>query len=274
MGHYIEVEPNVNVYVRDTGEGPAVLLLHGWPLNHAMFEYQITALTRRGFRVVALDQRGFGRSDAPAAGYGYDRLADDVRAVIDRLQLDNAALVGFSVGGAIATRYMARHAGHGIARLALLGAAAPLFTQRDGYPHGMTKDEVNEQLQALQSDRPAFLKEFGSLFLENADGSISEPFQQWLHQLGLQASAWGTVGTLETLRDEDLREDLTRIGSVDTVIFHGALDKICVPELAVSQQQAIPGARLVTFERSGHGMLFDEPDKFNEELLAFLSTKS
>ncbi|WP_020618846.1 alpha/beta fold hydrolase [Paenibacillus daejeonensis] len=273
MGHYIEVEPHVKLYVEDIGSGPAVLFIHGWPLNHKMFEYQLTSLSRQGYRVLGLDLRGFGCSDAPATGYSYDRLADDVRAVIDHLQLEHVTLVGFSVGGAIATRYMARHGQHGVAKLALLGAAVPCFTQREGYQLGMTQEEMNEQIAAVQKDRPKMLEEFGDIFLSQGSGSrkVSKAFQNWLHQLGLAATPWGTIGVGESLRDEELFNDLSAI-TVPTTLFHGKLDKICPPEFAELQLEGIPGASLVTFEHSGHGMLFDEPEKFDAALLDFLKS--
>ncbi|MNH99576.1 Arylesterase [compost metagenome] len=272
MGHYIEVENKVKLYVEDIGTGSPVIFLHGWPLNHKMFEYQFTALSRRGFRCIGIDQRGFGKSDAPADGYSYDRLADDVRAVIDHLKLENAALVGFSVGGAIAVRYMARHAGYGIDKLVLLGAAAPLFTQREDYVIGMTKEQFNEQIEAAQTDRPKMLRAFGKIFLAHQISLLNEvstDFTDWIHQLALEASAWGTVRTAETLRDEDLRADLAKI-HVPTTIFHGSHDKICPVEFATVQHRDIANSSFILFEDSGHGMLFDEPEKFNEELLTLL----
>jgi len=271
MAHYIEVEPYVNLYVEDIGSGPVVLFLHDWPLNHSMFEYQMSSLSRAGYRCIAIDMRGFGRSDAPASGYSYNRLADDVRAVIDHLQLQNVALVGFSVGGAIAVRYMARHAQHAVTRLALLGAAAPCFTQRPDYPHGMTQAEVNEQIAAVQEDRPQMLRDFGELFLAQGEGAreVSPAFTDWLHQLGLEATPWGTIGVAEALRDEELFDDLAAI-TVPTTIFQGKLDQICPPAFAERLHEGIDGATTVTFEHSGHGMLFDEPEAFDEALLNFL----
>ncbi|WP_042170521.1 alpha/beta fold hydrolase [Paenibacillus gorillae] len=270
MGTYVEVEKNVSLYVEDIGRGTPVLFLHGWPLNSRMFENQFTLLTGQGYRCIGIDQRGFGKSDAPADDYGYNRLADDIKAVIDSLELDQVCLVGFSVGGAIAVRYMARHADHRIRKLALLGAAAPAFTQREQYPYGMKREEAEDQIAAIQQDRPQLLRDFGSQFLSSSgEKTISGPFKDWLQQLGLEASAWGTVRTFESLRDEDLRDDVPQIKTA-TTIFQGMRDTICPPEFAALLLAGIDGSTLVQFEQSGHGMLFDEPDKFNEELLRFL----
>ncbi|CAM4338319.1 pimeloyl-ACP methyl ester carboxylesterase [Paenibacillus endophyticus] len=270
MGHYIEVERKVKLYVEDIGTGTPVIFLHGWPLSSRMFEAQFTLLSEQGYRCIGIDQRGFGKSSAPAAGYDYDRLADDVKAVIEYLRLEHAFLIGFSVGGAIAVRYMARHGGYGIQKLALIGAAAPSFSQREDYPHGMKREEADAQIAAAKKDRPQMLRDFGELFLANtASNPISEPFKDWLQLLGLEASAWGTVRTFESLRDEDLRSDIVQIKAA-TTIFQGALDQICPPEFAKQLLNGIDGSTLVTFEQSGHGILYDEPARFNQELLEFL----
>lgn len=114
MGRYVQVEPNVSIFVEDIGQGTPVVFLHGWPVNYKMFEYQLNVLPNQGIRAIAIDFRGYGKSDAPSTGYDYDRMADDVRAVIDDLELTDVVLAGFSMGGAIAVHYMARHAGHGV----------------------------------------------------------------------------------------------------------------------------------------------------------------
>ncbi|WP_051237112.1 alpha/beta fold hydrolase [Paenibacillus pinihumi] len=272
MGHYIKMEDNAKLYVEDIGSGTPLIFMHGWPLNHKMFEYQFTMLSRRGYRCIGIDQRGFGRSDAPASGYSYDRMADDLRTVIDHLDLQDAVLIGFSVGGAISIRYMARHHAHRISKLALIGAAAPVFTQRLDYPYGMTNKEMNDQIQAVITDRPKMLRDFGKQFLAhkaNLFNAVSNDFTDWLHQLGLEASAWGTVRVAESLRDEDLRTDLEHI-RCSVTIFQGLQDKICPPDFGQLLVKAIPKSTLVQFEDSGHGIMFDEPQKFNDELISFL----
>lgn len=174
MGRYVQVEPNVKVYVEDIGEGTPVLFLHGWPVNYKMFEYQLNVLPNHGIRTIAMDFRGYGLSDKPSTGYDYDRMADDVRAVIDDLGLTDAILAGFSMGGAIAAHYMARHQGHGVSKLALLSAAAPVFTQREGYPYGLTPDELNEQIiEPIFTDRAKLLDTFGGMFLRRSTASLS-----------------------------------------------------------------------------------------------------
>ncbi|WP_211749867.1 alpha/beta hydrolase [Paenibacillus sp. Marseille-Q4541] len=270
MGRYVQVEENVKIYVEDIGEGTPVIFLHGWPANHKMFEYQFSRLPANGFRCIGIDFRGFGNSDAPWESYSYDRLADDVKAVIDELKITNATLLGFSMGGAVAIRYMARHNGYGVASLVLAGAAAPVFTKRDDFDYGMDPAELTEQLiDATYEDRPKMLANFGLQFTKTKSKS---EMMMWLESLCYQASHHGTIKAAESLRDEDLRPDLKQI-NVPTVIFQGAKDKICEPDLARLTNEAIAGSRLIEFEESGHAMMFDEQAKFNEELLLFLNTE-
>lgn len=270
MGRYIQVEENVKIYVEDIGEGTPVIFLHGWPANHKMFEYQFSRLPANGYRCIGIDFRGFGKSDAPWESYSYDRLADDVRTVIDELGVTGATLFGFSMGGAVAIRYMARHNGHGIKSLVLAGAAAPVFTKRDDFDYGMNPEEFTEQMiVAAFEDRPKMLTKLGLQFTKT---KTKAGMMIWLQSLCLQASHHGTVKAALSLREEDLRSDLSKI-KVPTVIFHGAKDKICEPNLAKLTSEAIAGSRLIMFEESGHAMMFDEQAKFNEELLLFLNTE-
>lgn len=131
MSHKIKSVSGVNISVEDIGTGKPIVFIHGWPVNHKMFEYQFTELPKHGYRCVGIDLRGFGDSDKPWDGYYYDTMADDVKAVLDTLNLQNVTLVGFSMGGAISIRYITRHHGAHIKKLALLAAAAPCFTKRE-----------------------------------------------------------------------------------------------------------------------------------------------
>jgi len=267
MSHYVEVEPGVRIYAEDIGEGAPVIFLHGWPLNHKMFEYQFLELPRLGYRCIGIDLRGFGKSDASWNGYNYCGMADDVRAVIDRLGLSGATLVGFSLGGAVAVRYMARHAGHGIAKLLLVGAAAPSFVQREDFVLGTPPDKLDDMLLQAYSDRPSLVMQFGKIFTAKKPNS---GMGAWLQSLGFEASAVGTYKALESLRTEDLREDLPLV-RVPTAIFHGVQDEVCPFELAEEMQRSVPGSTLHRFEESGHALLFDEPQLFSERLTAFLA---
>ncbi len=267
MGYFVEVERGVNIYVEDVGSGRPVLLIHGWPVDHRMYEYQTSQLPKYGFRCIQPDLRGYGKSDRPWTGYGYDRLADDVRMIIDALRLEQVKLVGFSMGGAVGIRYMSRHAGHRVSQLILAAAAAPVFTRRDDFPWGMARQEVDGFLAANDTDRPQMLRDFGKIFFAKP---VSASFGDWFQSLGLKASSHGTAGGLISLRDEDLRPDLPRI-HVPTWIFHGVEDRICPFPLAQAMHWGIRQSALVRFEHSGHGLFYDELQLFNHRLLTALT---
>lgn len=199
-------------------------------------------------------------------GYSYDRMADDVRAVIDTLQLEDVILAGHSMGGAIAIRYMARHAGHQVSKLALFGAAAPVFTQRPDYPYGKTKDEVNKLIEDTYTDRPHMLEGFGDIFFARY---LTESFKNWFQELGLEASGHSTAMALVSLRDEDLRHDLAKI-NVPTAIFHGKHDKVCPFVFGELMHMGIKNSELIPFYYSGHGLFYCEMKKFNRELIRFM----
>lgn len=268
MGHNIPVERNIRIYVEDLdpGQGKPILFIHGWPLNHKMFEYQFDQLPTLGYRCLGVDLRGFGRSDRPWEGYSYNRLADDIRIVIDALGLEGVTLAGHSMGGAIAIRYMARHAGHQVSKLALLAAAAPVFTKRPDFPYGLPKEDVDRLIVATYRDRPKMLDDFGAMFFAR---STSEQFKDWFHGLGLEASGHATAMCAVSLRDEDLRQDLPLI-HVPTGIFHGVLDRITPFPLAEAMHAGIRGSILIPFHYSGHGLFYCELDRFNHELVRFI----
>lgn len=268
MGYYVIVEPNVKIYVEDLNpEGKkTILFIHGWPANHKLFEYQFDQLPQMGYRCIGVDIRGFGNSDKPWRGYSYNRLADDIRCVVEALRLQDFTLAGHSVGGAIAIRYMARYNGYGVSKLALFAAAAPSFTKRPGFPYGLTKEEVTKIIQDTYNDRPKMLQGFGDMFFFQY---LTGPFSDWFFQLGLQAAGWSTAKLATSLRDESLFSDLGKI-CVSTLILHGIHDKVCPFPLAVAQKEGIKHSKLVPFENSGHGLFYEQRDKFNEELMKFI----
>lgn len=267
MEHWIRVEPDVNIYVNDVNPlgRKTILFIHGWPANHKMFEYQFNYLVPLGYRCIGMDMRGFGNSDKPLGGYDYNRLADDIRCVVGALGLWDFTLAGHSTGGAVTIRYMARHNGYGVSKLALFASAAPSLIQRPGFPYGSTRGEIEQIIQATYRDRPEMLRNFGEIFFYN---KVSQPFSDWFFQLGLQAASWSTIAVSNAWLREELFSDLGKI-HVPTLILHGVHDQVCKYPLALAQHQGIKNSRLVPFENSGHGLFYDERDKFNAELSGF-----
>jgi non-heme chloroperoxidase len=268
VGYYVKVEPNVKIYVEDLNpEGKrTILFIHGWPGSHKLFEYQFDQLPRMGYRCIGIDTRGFGNSDKPYEGYDYDRLSDDVRCVVNTLKLNDIALAGHSTGGAIAVRYMSRHEGYGVSKLALFAAAAPSLIKRSNFPFGLEKEDVIKIIEGTNTDRPKMLSDFGDIFFFQ---HITKPFSDWFFQLGLQAAGWATAAIANTWIKEVLFTDLAAI-NVPTLIIHGIHDKVVPFPLAKVQNQGIKNSKLVPFEFSGHATFYDQRDKFNEELMKFI----
>jgi len=296
---YIEINDTVSLHIRDWGEGNPIVFIPGWPLGHEMFEYQFTQLPQHGYRCIGISMRGFGKSSKPWGEYTYDVFADDLKSVLDSLVLNNVTLVGFSMGGAIALRYMARHKGDRIANLVLCGAAAPSFTTRPGFPFGSEPGAVDSLVKLCHSDRARLTADFCTKIFKDST-SVSPQLLDWFQSLGMEASPHATATCLATLRDSDLREDIQSV-HVPTVLFHGLHDQICPFELAetlTAPPDAMPaageamaagveaisagaeptaggirGAKLIRFENSGHALFYEEREKFNTELINFIEKK-
>lgn len=267
-GEYIEVESNVQLHVRDWGQGKPIVFIPGWPLNHEMFEYQFTHLAQRGYRCVGITMRGFGRSSWPWGDYTYDVFADDIKQVLETLDLKDVTLAGHSMGGAIALHYLSRHKSQRVSKLALFGAAAPCFTKKPGFPHGLESAAVDGFIATCMNDRTKLLADFGKIFFRS-ESEVRPRLADWFHHMGMQASPLATAVSLLALRDADLREDLAQV-KVPTVIFHSRLDKICPYSLGEAMAAGIRESKLIPFENSGHGLFFEEKDKFNLELAKFV----
>lgn len=268
MEFYIEVEPGVNIFVNDLNPNGnrTIVFLHGWPGSHELFEYQFDKLPEKGYRCVGIDQRGFGKSDKPWNGYNYDRLSDDVRAVVEAMNLKNFTLAGHSTGGAIAIKYMSRHRSYGVSKLALFAAAAPSLIKLPDFPYGINRDTVLNIIDETYNDRPSMLNNFGQIFFFQY---ITQFFSQWFLNIGFQAAGWATAAVAKMWIREQLFNDLTTI-TVPTLIIHGTHDKIVPFELGEVQHESIKNSVFLPFHYSGHGSFYDEKDRFNQELMKFI----
>jgi len=264
---YIEVEPNVRLHVTDAGEGRPIVLIHGWPLSDEMCEYQYNTLIKNDFRVIGITLRGFGKSDKPYGEYNYDIFATDIKCVLSTLEINDAVLVGFSMGGSIAIRYISTYYGAHVSKLVLCGAAAPLWTQRPDFKYNLPKSAVDELIELNDKDRPQLLSNFAKIF-SATETSLSKGIGSWLNGIGLSASSYATAQCLMALRDTDLRPDMEKI-TIPTLIMHGKKDKICSFDLAEQMKAGIKDSHIVAFEKSGHSMFLEEMDKFNSELMKF-----
>lgn len=267
-GEYIRIEPNIRLNIRDWGKGKTIVFIPGWPLGHEMFEYQFTTLSQHGYRCIGITMRGFGRSSKPWGDYNYDIFADDIEKVLEALNLHEITLAGHSMGGAIALHYTANNKSKRVSKLALFGAATPSFTKKPGFPYGLEPAAVNDLVDLCGSDRAKLGENFGKIFFKS-EKAVSPKLAEWFHDMGMEASPHAAAACLVALRDTDLRGDMARI-KVPTVIFHSPQDKICPFELAEATAAGIKGSRLIRFEHSGHGLFYEEKDKFNKELMNFI----
>jgi non-heme chloroperoxidase len=264
---YIETEPNVHLHITDAGDGRPIVLIHGWPLSNEMYEYQYNDLVNNNFRVIGITLRGFGKSSKPYGDYGYDVHALDIKNILCKLDIENAVMGGFSMGGAIAIRYASVDDGAHVSKLALFGAAAPVWTQRDDFPYNLPKSAVDELIELNYQDRPKLLSNFAKIF-SATETSLNEGIGSWLNGIGLSASSHATGQCLIALRDTDLRDDLAQI-KIPTLIMHGKKDKICSFDLAEQMKAGISKSQLIVFEKSGHSLFLEETRKFNSELIKF-----
>ena len=268
---FIEVEKNVRLHVNDLGEGSPVVLIHGWPLSNEMYEYQYGALIKNGLRTIGITLRGFGQSDKPYGKYDYDVFADDIKAVLEELQIDNAVLGGFSFGGATVIRFASKYNNEHISKLALFGAAAPCEVRKDDFPYGLPTEVLNSLIELNSVNRPALIEEFGKLFAAS-ETALPKGISDWLARIEFQSSQYAMEQGLCMIRDSDLRSDLKKI-TIPTAIFHGKLDKLCPFELAEQLHKGIVNSKLIAFENSGHALFLEERTKFNDELISFIKDK-
>jgi pimeloyl-ACP methyl ester carboxylesterase len=232
-----------------------------------MYEYQYNDLINAGFRAIGITLRGFGKSDKPYGAYNYDTHASDIKEVLSELGIKDAVMVGFSMGGSIAIRYLSYYNGAHVSKLVLCGAAAPIWTQRKDFPYNLPQSAVDELIELNNSDRPKLLSNFAKIF-SATETSLNEGIGRWLNGIGLSASSYATAQCLLALRDTDLRPDMKKI-KIPTLILHGKNDKICSFDLAEQMKLGIQNSQLVAFENSGHSMFLEETLKFNKELIKF-----
>ena len=269
---YVNAADGTPLFYKDWGSGKPVVLIHGWPLNADMWEYQAPALAANGHRVIAYDRRGFGRSGQPWAGYDYDTFADDLAAIMETLDLQGAALVGFSMGGGEVARYLARHGAKRVAKAALLSAVTPMLlqdaTNPDGAPHGV----FDKMLEGLAADRPSFLATFGKQFMGAGllNFTVTTEILQWCLWMAMMASPQATAECVRAFSATDFRGDMKAF-ALPTLIVHGTGDAtVPIGISGRASARMVPGAKFLEYDGAPHGLFFTEKDRLNADLLGFL----
>jgi pimeloyl-ACP methyl ester carboxylesterase len=265
----------IELYYEDHGSGRPVVLIHGWPLSAASWERQVPALLEAGHRVVAYDRRGFGRSSQPAVGYEYDTLAADLDALLTRLDLREATLVGFSMGGGEVARYLAKRGAARVRKAVFIAAIPPYLLKAGDNPGGVDGGVFEGIRMGLLGDRPGFLARFLQDFY-NVDVLGNEKISKEAVQLSWAVACGASpIGTVECVKawTTDFRADLAALSAagVPTLVIHGDADRI-VPYGVSGERiaQAVEGAKRVTLEGAPHGCLWTHADRVNAALVDFL----
>jgi non-heme chloroperoxidase len=266
----------VNIYYEDWGKGQPIVLIHGWPVSHEMWEYQMTELPSRGFRCIAYDRRGFGRSDKPWSGYDYGSLAGDLKALLEALDLKDVILVGFSMAGGELVRYCSQYGCDRIGKLVLLSSIAPYLLKTDDNTEGVPQEMFDDIASEIRKDRPAFLSGFGKQFfgVNWTNHAVSPEVLDWMQVLALNGSLRTTLECLRSFSETDLRKEMKSI-TVPTLIIHGDSDKT-VPIKTSGEQAArlLPGAIFKVYEGAPHGLFITNKDELTADLEMFIKEGS
>ena len=268
---FIKTNDDTKLYIKTWGLGRPVILIHGWPLSADSWDDTSLALANAGFRAISYDRRGFGRSSQPWGGYDYDTLADDLSAVIESTEAKDVTIVGFSMGGGEIARYMSRHQGKNLVQAALISSVVPFMLKTTDNPNGIEPSVFDSMKQAIQADRPHFLKGFFQDFFGtgssvNARGELNE----WARAVSMQAGLKPTLACIDAFSSTDFRPDLSAF-TVPTLIVHGTADKIVPIEISGRiAAKNIASSSLLEYEDAPHGLFATHKDTLNHDLIAFL----
>jgi non-heme chloroperoxidase len=265
--------PPVNIFYQDYGMGKPAIFIHGWPLNHEMWEYQLSDLPNNNIRCIAYDRRGFGKSDRPWESFDYDTLADDLNELITQLNLTEVTLIGFSMGGGEVARYIGKYGSAKIEKVVLIGSVTPFMLKTKENPEGVEKEIYGEMIEKIKSDRPAFFAEFGKTFFsyDMLTTPVSKEILDWNLSHCLFSSAKATVDCIRSFSETDFRDDLKKI-NIPTLIIHGDDDNVVPIKVSGYKTAAlIPHAKYLVYEHAPHGLFITEKEKLNKDLIDFLT---
>ena len=259
------------IYYKDWGEGQAIVFSHGWPLSSDAFEDQMMFLAERGYRCIAHDRRGHGRSSQPWQGNEMDTYADDLAELVDELDLEDAIHVGHSTGGGEVARYIGRHGTERVAKAILISAVPPLMLKTPANPGGLPIEAFDQIRAAVQSDRSQFWKDLSAPFYgANRPGSkVSQGLRDSFWMQGMQCGIKAAYDCVKAFSETDFTGDLKKF-DVPTLVLHGDDDQIVpIGAAAMQSSQIVKGATLKVIAGAPHGMCSTRKDEINAELLAF-----
>jgi non-heme chloroperoxidase len=268
----ITSKDGTRIYYKDWGKGPVVTFSHGWPLSSDAWDGQMLFLAQQGFRVVAHDRRGHGRSSQASSGNDMDGYADDLATVIEALDLKDATLVGHSTGGGEVARYIGRHGTKRVAKAVLVAAVPPIMLKSATNPEGLPMEVFDKLRDGITQDRSQFYKDLAKPFYganrpgaEVSQGTLDQ-FWLWSMQAGLK----NAYESIKAFSETDFTEDLKKI-DVPTLVMHGEDDQIVpVKDSAKKSARLIRGAKEIYYPGAPHGLTATHQDQVNADLLAFL----
>jgi pimeloyl-ACP methyl ester carboxylesterase len=269
----IEARDGTMLYTKAWGDGPPVVLIHGWPLSGSSWDPITHGLAESGFRAIAYDRRGFGRSDEPSSGYDYDTFADDLAAVVEQCAGGQAvALVGFSMGGGEIARYLTRSGARGVSRVALVSSVVPYLPRTENNPDGVPQATFDKMAEDMLSDRAHFFRGFFKDFygIGWLDRPVSDEMLDLSWHMAMQAGLRPTLATARAFATTDFYPDLTNF-TMPTLVIHGTADKT-VPIEATSREVArrVAQAQLIEYSGQAHGLFATQTARLKEDLLWFL----
>ena len=268
----ITTKDGTSIFYKDWGIGPTVVFSHGWPLNADAWDVQMLFLGQQGYRVVAHDRRGHGRSEQTWTGNEYDTFADDLAELLEKLDLKDVTLVGHSMGGGEVTRYIGRHGNKRVKKAVLIGAIPPVMLKSDKNPGGLPMSVFDGIRAGLVADRSQFYKDISAPFYgaNKPDAKVSQSVRDMFWLQGMQSSVVASFECVKVFSETDFTEDLKKI-DVPTLIIHGDADQIVpISDSAELSSKIVKNATLKVMPGAPHGLCTTHADQINAELLAFL----